>query len=74
MCSGLWYAAAGQLVNPFKDGGCVDRIGLTAWRDRRRQQLGIPKALPDAVAAGDVKEKKKGQKEVPPCLVHIIGK
>lgn len=57
----------GQDGNPFKDGGCVDRIGLTAWRDRRRQQLGLP-------ARGSEEGKAAGGREPPPCLVHVMGK
>lgn len=41
----------------YKDGGCVDRVGVAAWRQRRRrQQLG-------ASGAGG---------PLPGCLVHVI--
>uniref|UniRef100_A0A7S0WPM6 Patatin n=1 Tax=Chlamydomonas leiostraca TaxID=1034604 RepID=A0A7S0WPM6_9CHLO len=45
--------------NPYKDGGVVDRIGLAAWRDRRRSQL---------KAAG------LNPARVPPALVHVISR
>jgi hypothetical protein len=47
-----------ELASPFKDGGVVDRIGLKAWRDRRRAQLhaAAPPAAP------------------PPAICHIISK
>ncbi|GAX86333.1 hypothetical protein CEUSTIGMA_g13745.t1, partial [Chlamydomonas eustigma] len=45
--------------NPFKDGGVVDRVGLKAWRDRRRSQL---------ASAG--RQHEGGR--LPPCLVHVI--
>lgn len=44
----------------FKDGGCADRIGLKAWRDRRRQQI----------LRGD----RPGMKLPPPCIVHVINR
>ncbi|KAI8469843.1 MAG: acyl transferase/acyl hydrolase/lysophospholipase [Monoraphidium minutum] len=49
----------------LKDGGVVDRIGLKAWRDRRRRQslaglLDARGALPPRAA------------RPPPCLVHVI--
>ena len=44
----------------FKDGGVVDRIGLKAWRDRRRMQ--------HAAAFG----KQQGSGRLPTCLVHVI--
>eukprot|EP00775_Hariotina_reticulata_P004535 gene4535-4787_t len=40
----------------LKDGGVVDRIGLAAWRQRRRQQQDL--------------NGQRGR--LPPCLVHII--
>jgi len=42
----------------LKDGGMVDRVGLAAWRQRRRQQRCL---------ASDVVGSR-----VPPCLVHVI--
>jgi hypothetical protein len=47
--------------NPFKDGGVVDRIGLKAWRDRRREQL--------SSCSG---RRTKDQPRIPHCLVHVI--
>lgn len=51
----LVFFTAGVFTG-LKDGGVVDRIGLAAWRQRRRQQhqLGRRSA------------------RLPPCLVHII--
>ncbi|KAG2446400.1 hypothetical protein HXX76_000985 [Chlamydomonas incerta] len=49
---------------PFKDGGVVDRVGLKAWRDRRRAQ--ISKQL----AAGDANAPLRP----PTCLVHVIDR
>ncbi|PNW76990.1 hypothetical protein CHLRE_10g417750v5 [Chlamydomonas reinhardtii] len=49
---------------PFKDGGVVDRVGLKAWRDRRRAQ--ISKQL----AAGD----GNAPLRPPTCLVHVIDR
>lgn len=40
----------------LKDGGVVDRIGLAAWRQRRRQQQQLGRR----------------SSRLPPCLVHII--
>lgn len=45
--------------NPCKDGGVVDRVGLRAWRDRRRAQL---------------KERGLSPSGVPPALVHVISR
>ncbi|GIL83781.1 hypothetical protein Vretimale_10462 [Volvox reticuliferus] len=47
---------------PFKDGGVVDRVGLKAWRDRRRAQIKSGKG-PSSVA-----------RPPPPCLVHVIDR
>eukprot|EP00878_Enallax_costatus_P001001 GHUV01001133.1.p1 GENE.GHUV01001133.1~~GHUV01001133.1.p1 ORF type:complete len:379 (+),score=111.33 GHUV01001133.1:278-1414(+) len=44
------------LFSGLKDGGVVDRVGLSAWRQRRRQQHKLGRR-------GD---------RLPPCLVHII--
>ena len=41
----------------LRDGGVVDRIGLKAWRDRRRAQSA---------------RAPRGKPRPPPCLVHII--
>ncbi|GBF93910.1 hypothetical protein Rsub_06159 [Raphidocelis subcapitata] len=50
----------------LKDGGVVDRIGLKAWRDRRRRQsLGGP--LSPRAAGAALRASRP-----PPCLVHII--
>ncbi len=54
--STLSALAGRERDNPFKDGGVVDRVGVSAWRDRRRRQL----------AAGE----KRGV--VPPALLHVI--
>jgi hypothetical protein len=40
----------------LKDGGVVDRIGLSAWRQRRRQQ----------------QQFGRRSARLPPCLVHVI--
>lgn len=45
----------------LKDGGMVDRVGLAAWRQRRRQQQHL--AADAAGSSGSV---------LPPCLVHVI--
>lgn len=45
--------------NPYKDGGLVDRVGLHAWRNRRRSQ---------ALARGH------SAARVPPALVHVIAR
>ncbi|GFR41800.1 hypothetical protein Agub_g2567 [Astrephomene gubernaculifera] len=47
---------------PFKDGGVVDRLGLKAWRDRRRSQL------QRQATHGS------GPLRPPPCLVHVIDR
>jgi len=53
------------MYSSLKDGGVVDRIGLKAWRDRRRRQsLG---GLLSAHKPGGVRASRP-----PPCLVHII--
>lgn len=49
----------GTKGGPYKDGGVVDRIGLKAWRNRRRAQL--------AVRGGK-------DSQLPPCLVHVISR
>lgn len=50
----------------LRDGGVVDRIGLKAWRDRRRRQsLGC--LLSSPAGAGAPRAARP-----PPCLVHII--
>lgn len=54
-----WVHAGHSDGNPFKDGGVVDRIGLRAWRERRRKQ---------AIANGQ----KDGA--MPPALVHVISR
>jgi predicted acylesterase/phospholipase RssA len=48
---------AAAAARAFKDGGVVDRIGVKAWRERRRRMGGNA-----AAAAGPL----------PPCLVHVI--
>ncbi|KAL6757388.1 acyl transferase/acyl hydrolase/lysophospholipase [Haematococcus lacustris] len=45
--------------NPCKDGGVVDRVGLAAWRARRRRQAAAGSGLPH---------------HVPPALVHVISR
>lgn len=45
----------------LKDGGVVDRVGLSAWRERRRQQHERQHGQPVSSSAS-----------LPPCLVHII--
>jgi len=45
----------------LKDGGMVDRVGLAAWRQRRRQQQHL--SADAAGSSGSV---------LPPCLVHVI--
>jgi hypothetical protein len=40
---------SGHDGNPYKDGGVVDRIGLRAWREHRRQQLGPSGRIPPAL-------------------------
>jgi hypothetical protein len=45
-------------LSGLKDGGMVDRVGLRAWRQRRRQQH----QLRNGASHGSV----------PPCLVHVI--
>ncbi|PNH03908.1 hypothetical protein TSOC_009991 [Tetrabaena socialis] len=45
---------------PFKDGGVVDRVGLKAWRDRRRVQM------KHHVFNGSASPRP------PTCLVHVI--
>jgi hypothetical protein len=52
----LLICAAAGIYSGLKDGGVVDRIGLSAWRQRRRlqQQFGRRSA------------------RLPPCLVHVI--
>ncbi|GIL57044.1 hypothetical protein Vafri_12282 [Volvox africanus] len=47
---------------PFKDGGVVDRVGLKAWRDRRRAQMKSAKGPSSA------------SRPPPPCLVHVIDR
>ncbi len=42
---------------PYKDGGVVDRVGLKAWRTRRRAQRASSSSLSPSL---------------PPCLVHVI--
>ena len=49
----------------LKDGGVVDRIGLKAWRDRRRRlSLASPLSAPPRAAPAPP----------PPCLVHVIAR
>ncbi|EFJ50631.1 hypothetical protein VOLCADRAFT_120607 [Volvox carteri f. nagariensis] len=50
-----------SLYGPFKDGGVVDRVGLRAWRERRRSQL---RATNGSTAP----------RPPPPCLVHVIDR
>lgn len=39
-------SGAGQESGPFKDGGLIDRTGLSAWRKRRSLRgKGVPPAL-----------------------------
>ncbi|KAG2429104.1 hypothetical protein HYH02_014142 [Chlamydomonas schloesseri] len=49
---------------PFKDGGVVDRVGLKAWRDRRRAQISKQLAAGDGTAP----------LRPPTCLVHVIDR
>lgn len=49
--------------NPFKDGGVVDRVGLKAWRERRRRQNALMNGGGSSVPA-----------RVPPALVHVISR
>lgn len=44
------------IYSGLKDGGVVDRIGLSAWRQRRRQQ----------------QQFGRRSARLPPCLVHVI--
>ncbi len=46
----------GHPGGPFKDGGVIDRIGLTGWRTRRRQQ---GRGMASTIAP-------------PPAVVHLI--
>ncbi|GLC67977.1 hypothetical protein PLESTF_000630000 [Pleodorina starrii] len=46
---------------PFKDGGVVDRVGLKAWRDRRRAQMKSSNG-------------SSPPRQPPPCLVHVIDR
>lgn len=58
-CNPRWccsHVPAAGVFSGLKDGGVVDRVGLTAWRQRRRQQHKLGRR-------GD---------RLPPCLVHII--
>jgi hypothetical protein len=55
----LFFVFAGGLSG-LKDGGMVDRVGLSAWRRRRRAQR-QHHAAPHS-----------SSHSVPPCLVHII--
>ncbi|GLI64293.1 hypothetical protein VaNZ11_007477 [Volvox africanus] len=48
---------------PFKDGGVVDRVGLKAWRDRRRAQI-----------CQSAKGPSSASRPPPPCLVHVIDR
>jgi hypothetical protein len=64
----LWLRAALVLsacraggLPGLKDGGMVDRVGLSAWRERRRQQHERQHGQPISSSAS-----------LPPCLVHII--
>lgn len=52
----------------LKDGGVVDRVGLAAWRQRRRQQA----ASGMAVARSGGSQTQQLGMAPPPCLVHII--
>jgi hypothetical protein len=60
----------------LRDGGVVDRIGLKAWRDRRRQQwIGGPLFAghhSSNAAAAAVARGARAAQRPPPCLVHII--
>jgi len=39
-----------NLLSPFKDGGCVDRVGLQSWRERRQKQAeGDSQLVPPAL-------------------------
>lgn len=50
----------GQKNGPFRDGGVVDRVGVKAWRNRRRRQLSQSS---HHLADG-----------LPPLLVHVISR
>jgi hypothetical protein len=53
------------VYSSLKDGGVVDRIGLKAWRDRRRRQsLGGPLSVHARTAVRASRP--------PPALIHII--
>jgi hypothetical protein len=53
-----WHAGG---LPGLKDGGMVDRVGLSAWRERRRQQHERQHGRPVSSSTS-----------LPPCLVHII--
>ena len=55
-CNSNTSCTAGVPGGPFKDGGVIDRIGLSGWRTRRRQQR---RGIASAVAP-------------PPAVVHLI--
>jgi hypothetical protein len=52
----LLVCAITGVYSGLKDGGVVDRIGLSAWRQRRRQQ----------------QQFGRRSARLPPCLVHVI--
>jgi hypothetical protein len=47
------------------DGGVVDRVGLKAWRQRRRDQA-------RQLYGGGLNEAGDEACMLPPCLVHVI--
>lgn len=67
--------AGGGTLGPLKDGGVVDRVGLRAWRERRRLQM---QAAYGGLSGSGAIIGKAGlggaPPPPPPCLVHVINR